>query len=254
MADDTHLKRSLDSWNDGFRPDPSLESGVLGRIRRAEVRARPTLARADAFEWLRALWSRPLLAGGMAALFVLSGLGLSQLTRLGFAVGREESTVSYRLSIDPIYRLRAMAGLEDLKGGAVTAASEAQVMAVGLGWLQGQLRLSDGQYEVVSALHATYEKSFDELFIEMLESYLKYRQLDRRRMSNDVIDYVQLYDLLQTQRRLSEESTRLTGELLRKVSEVISPDQRERYERLLEQMYPNSLDAVGSPAPRGLDA
>src|SRR5690606_37306209 len=124
---------------------------------------------------------------------------VSQLGFNGLGEHPEEMTLTYRLSIDPLYRLEAVAGFGDAKGARETdsgpTASEAPVLLAGLDWLQGELDLSKPQYERVSAVHGDYEVAFDELFVDLMASHRQYKQFDRKRMSNDVIDYFQLYEL-----------------------------------------------------------
>ncbi len=199
-------------------------------------------------------FSRPGLAACFAAVFILVGMGLSQLLTGSSRGAGDEVTLSYRLSIDPIYRLQAMAGANRFGRREIRSANydvgDAPVLSAGLGWLQGALDLSAPQYQKVMALHSDYEVAFDDLFSELVESHREYQEFDRKRMKNDVVDYFQLYELLQTQKKLSEESARLTEELLGKVEQVIDPSQRVRYRKLLDSIYPRS----SVEGERGTDA
>ena len=238
MSDNDKLRRALDRWDSGFRPDSQL----LFKVRaEAERRREAELSWEDErsfLGWLRNALARPVFAGGFACLFALVGVGVSQLFLHGFNRASDELTLTYRLSIDPLYRLQAVAGVDEIKGQSGSAGTQAPVLLAGLGWLQGQLDLSRPQYERISALHGDYEGAFDDLFVRLLESHHAYQEFDRKRMSNDVIDYFKVYELLQTQKQLSEESTRLTEELLEKVGDVIEPGQRARYRKLLDNVYP----------------
>lgn len=244
MSEDEKIDELLDRWADGFVPDATLADRVRAQSRRHDER-RPLEAGSVAV-WFGSTFSRPGLAAGFAAVFMLVGMGISQLLTQGFREDREELTLSYRLSIDPLYRLQAMAGANEFANRPILPArhgsQEAPVLLAGLGWLQGQLDLSKPQYERVTALHGDYEVAFDELFAQLLESHRAYREFDKKRMDNDVIDYFQLYELLQTQKQLSQESTRLTEELLSKVQDVIEPSQRARYRELLDSIYPSFSD------------
>ena len=258
MKDDDKLDALMTRWDTGFEPDPTLVDRVRAQAASKARGAKSTTAAPtsmDPFiEWLRGFLGRPAFAAGFAALFVLVGVGLNRIIDSGLRQTPDASTVTYRLSIDPLYRLKAIAGVSEVKGQqealGLLGQGREPVLAVGLGWLQGELNLSNQQYRRVSALHTTYEEAFDELFLELLATHNQYRQLDEKRMSNDVIDYFELYELLQNQRRLSEESSRLTAELLQKVAEIIGPEQRERYERLLHNLYPN----LAEPAKKTTNA
>lgn len=244
MPDEPKIDALLQRWNSDFTPDPLLVSRVKAQVRSAAARNRAGQP-VPFLQWCAAALSRPGLAAGFAGLFLLAGFGLSQVFLQGRGAAAEELKATYRLSIDPLYRLQAIAGARERDGGRLGLGADhppgedAQVMVAGLGWLQGALDLSPPQYRRVSALHSDYERAFDELFLDLLESYRAYREFDRARMSNDVIDYVQFYELLQTQKRLSEESALLTEELLGKVAAIIEPDQRERYREMLSKMYPD---------------
>lgn len=246
MKDEKNLESLMNRWESGFSSDPDLLSKVKGQIRREEaVAARsggaaPSAGVEGFIEWVRGMLTRPAFASAFAAVFVMVGMGLSQFLSGNLRSEPEGLTVTYRLSIDPLYRLQAVAGANEMKGQRAFEGEErAPMLTASVGWLQGELNLSRAQYERVLALHSDYGDAFDELFLEMLSSHNQYRKLDQKRMSNDVIDYFQLYELLQNQRHLSEQSARLTTELLRKVSEIITPEQRERYQRLLDNIYPD---------------
>lgn len=238
------LDKSLARWKADFQPDRELAARVRAEVRSdggyGQNRAMPIAV------WIGNAFSRPGLAACFAAVFVLVGMGVSQLLNLGLDRQGEEATLSYRLSIDPLYRLQAMAGAQEFASQNLappTAATHAPpVLRVGLGWLKGELDLSQKQMTQVTRLHSEYESAFDELFGRLLESHRAYREFDRNRMDDDVIDYFGLYDLLQVQKQLSEESTQLTEELMEKVEQVISPSQRSRYRELLDTVYPKGSE------------
>ncbi len=241
----------MSRWNDGFRSDPDLARKVRGSLPTEQAKfAKPSTVAV----WIGNAFSRPGLAACFAAVFILVGMGLSQLLMGGYRGSGDEVTLSYRLSIDPIYRLQAMAGANQFGSREIQPADyntvDAPVLSAGLGWLQGALDLTAPQYKKVTALHSDYEMAFDDLFSELVESHREYQEFDRKRMKNDVVDYFQLYELLQTQKKLSEESARLTEELLSKVEQVIDPSQRVRYRKLLDQIYPRS----SVEGERGTDA
>lgn len=239
MHEDEKIEELLGRWKDDYEPDKDLPVRVrssLGQRREREVESGALSA------WISNALSRPGLAAGFAAVFVLVGMGVSQLLSEGFGGGRGELTLSYRLSIDPLYRLQAMAGADEFANQPIAStyreSQKAPVLLAGLGWLQGELDLSEPQYEQIRAVHGDYEAAFAELFAELLESHRAYRAFDRQRMDSDVIDYFELYELLQNQKQLSERSARMTAELLGKVEELIEPEQRTRYRALLDKVYP----------------
>lgn len=242
MSEDDQLKRLMDKWESGFAPDPDLAYSIRARAAKERRRSRSPAATGPTglADWLRGLLGRPGFALAFASLFVLVGLGGARLLD-GVKAGADEVTVTYRLSIDPLYRMKAVAGVNGAKGRLLDSPrrdENEQVLLAGLGWLQGELNLSSRQFRRVSELHSNYEGAFDELFLDLLASHRQYRELDRQRMSDDVIDYLEFYELLETQKNLREESLKLTGELLQQVSDVITPEQRERYRRLLDHLYP----------------
>lgn len=234
------LDKTFERWKAEFRPDPDLAARV-----RADVRSEGGYGqqrRATVAVWIGNTFSRPGLVACFAVVFVLVGIGVSQILNIGMARQGDEATLSYRLSIDPLYRLQALAGAQEFASRSLAATvkstNNTPVLRVGLGWLEGELDLTEKQMAQVTQLHNEYESAFDELFGQLLESHRAYREFDRSRMDDDVIDYFELYDLLQTQKLLSEESTKLTEELMRKVERVISPSQRSQYRELLDRIYP----------------
>lgn len=242
MPDDDKLLRALDRWESDYSPDRGLAARVRAEGERRREAAFLREEEDSLFAWFRNTLARPGLAAAIAVMFILVGVGASQLFMQGLRPADDEVTLTYRLSIDPLYRLKAVTGVDDIRGSGRQNAAP-QVLLTGLGWLQGELDLSQPQYDTIYRLHGDYEKAFDELFVELLESHQAYQELDKRRMSNDVIDYFEVYELLQTQKRLSEESTRLTAELLEKVEAVIEPSQRARYRKLMDNLYPSLAEA-----------
>lgn len=240
--EDETLDKVMDRWESKF----SADSGLLFKVM-AEGARREREASSDEpgslIEWLRGTLARPAFAAGFAVLFIFVGAGVSQFFHQGLGRNAEDLTLTYRLSIDPLYRMKAVAGIEDLKSGVAEDAQlskeQATVLLTSLGWLQGELGLTEPQYDKISALHSDYGSEFDKLFAELMQSHQAYREIDRKRMSNDVVDYFELYELLQRQKQLSEESSRLTAELMERVSEVINPEQRERYRKLFSGVYPD---------------
>lgn len=243
MSKDDRIEELLDRWDDGFEPDQDLAARVRAELPTKGGRDSSSITVAT---WIGDAFARPGLVASFAAIFVLVGMGLSQLISGGIRESGDEVTLSYRLSIDPIYRLQAMAGADQFASREIIPArhqaKDAPVLLAGLGWLQGALNLSEPQYEQVTALHSDYELAFDELFAQLVASHRDYQAFDRKRMENDVVDYFQFYELLQSQKSLSEESARLTEELLGKVEQVIEPSQRVRYRELLDNIFPRSSE------------
>lgn len=240
MKDDEQLDEVLDNWESGFSPDSELLVNVRSRIEKARLDElmHASVSIDTLGDWLRLLLGRPAFALGYAALFAFVGIGAASLFTGNFNAQPEELTLSYRLSIDPLYRLETVGGSP--RAGQSATANRSEVRLNGLGWLQDELDLSEPQFANVSALHTRYEQAFDEVFLDLLSSHAQYRELDKQRMSNDVIDYFQLFELLETQKRLSKESSKLTAELLKKVAEIITPDQKDRYEHLIKSLYPQA--------------
>ncbi|MDQ8204540.1 hypothetical protein [Pelagicoccus sp. SDUM812003] len=245
MPDDKDLDEVMDRWDADFRSDSNLAFRVVAEGAR---RQRAQGATDSLIDWLKTALERPGLAAAFAILFILVGVGIGQFLQLRARSTEEDLTLTYRLTIDPLYRLKAVAGVDDLNSSDALKSprlteEQANVLLSSLGWLQGELGLSEPQYEKISALHSDYEREFDALFVELIQSHQAYQEIDSKRLANDVIDYFELYQLLQEQRRLSEESSRLTSELMQKVSQIIEPAQRERYRKLLHNVYPNFAKA-----------
>nr|WP_221774763.1 hypothetical protein [Pelagicoccus albus] len=228
----------LDRWKNDFHPDADLAAKVR---RGASLKHLDGESGASLSAWVLGMVSRPLLATGFAAVFVLVGMGISRLMSGDLESGNQELTVTYRLSVDPLYRLQTIAGANefgtDREPEDADLRPEDPVLLAGMGWLQGELNLSKPQFERVSALHGDYKIEFESLFGELLASHEAYKAFDEERMRSDVIDYLQLYELLENQKRLSERSARLTDELLSRVERVIEPKQRDRYREIVNSIY-----------------
>ncbi len=239
MKPDDKLEKLLKKWQPDFKPDPMLAEHVEDQIDVLENSRKSSLL-APFWDWFRGVTASPIYAGGLALLLVVVGIGLSEIWNGSKERSPDQLSSIYRLSIDPLYRLDASAN--EARLAAEAALVTGLPLNESLVWLQEELELDQPQYDAFLSLHTKYQDSFNELFAELVSLQSGYQKFETDRKSDDVIDFMALYELLQKQKELRKLSEDLTRELLIKASELMDPEQKTRFLELYKGVSP-SLEA-----------
>jgi len=226
MKSEDKLNEVLDSWRPAHRKDGRLADKVWEGIADSQLNGNRDKPGRFA-EWWGELVQRPVYAIGMAAAFILCGFfGGNIVPYLLEKQDSESVDTVYRLSIDPLMRLESDQGVQ-----AVTASLRAPAT---LRWLQEELDLDSVQFERVVLLHSLYESEFEKLFGELSEAKTQFQEMEERRFKDDVIDFFSVNQLKKHQNDLRKTSNKLRSELHMKLSEVMAPEQWERYQSLVK--------------------
>ncbi len=221
------LDELLNEWQPEFKPDPQLARTVKQQL---EVQRIP---KAWPASWLVFLAGRPVYAGFAVLALVLFGASVSYYWNAGSRLSESEYVGIYRLSIDPVFRMQTSAISE--RRVAEQAMATGVPLEASLVWLENELRLDVDQSERFAHLHESYRNDFNELFAELVTLRRGYDEFDNHRKTNDVIDFIALYELIQKQKALRQRSEELTEELISRTSEILNASQRKRFAELVLQ-------------------
>jgi hypothetical protein len=102
-----------------------------------------------------------------------------------------------------------------------------------LSWIKDYLSLTPEQYELVVAMHRDHQPEVNRLEhrVEQLEGRIA--ALEEERIENDRIDFLTFYHYLQEKVDLDKTRDSSTESFLSKVSDVMSSDQKARFNKLI---------------------
>jgi len=221
------LEESLAKWKVELSPDPCLKHKVLRHIAIAESsESDGPLSRIPLLRWIA---SRPLAAAAMTC----TALMLISVSSFVWEEHRMEEhlhaqTQSYFLFIDPPAHIAAAS-----TAGHEFAQEENPSLIDMLAWMRSSLDLSRDQFMALVELHSKYEDRFMAIYKDLSEIQTEYQAFENKRMNNDMIDFMQLYDLLRERDTLRASSEQTSRELVSLVLRVLTPEQAKSYMALL---------------------
>tara|TARA_B110000037_G_scaffold217164_1_gene277592 strand:- start:590 stop:1300 length:711 start_codon:yes stop_codon:yes gene_type:complete len=226
MKFDKELDKLLDDWELDFKEDPLLEERARYRIRSQKGRQSSLLR----------VLARPLNIAIAAAAMIAIGVGLSQLWDASSRPTDTQYIVIYRSTIDPLYRLSTTEGFE--RQGSNDFLKTSLNSSKALLWLESELHLEKPQTNRFSNLHESYEESLNLLFVQLTTLRQNYDEFETLRHSENPIDFLAYYDLLQNQKAIREQSVNLTEEIILKISTILDTNQQIIFKNLIKEELP----------------
>ena len=225
------LKERLNDWRINMPADIGMKSRVLAEIKDRESRQSVLHT---IYSWI--LRDR-VASAALACSAILAVCTVSLLVHSNHLSRQMESDrQDYVLMIDPISRVNAAA----LKDGH--AARNDSVVA-SLAWMKNRFHLSREQFKQLVQLHAEYSDHLTTLYKELSAIQSRYDTFDQRRLANEEIDYMELYDLLQQRDAARKDSVQTSRELVELVLRVLTPEQKRAYMSMIK-------DSISHPDTR----
>jgi|GEM_PF-2544588 len=221
------IEERLAAWKVDAPSDPHLKQRVLHRI--AIGQADENSGIFSSLLPLRWLAKCPILATTLtcvALFFACTTVYLSQQKDLN--VRMAENSRTYFLMINPVAHVDASSKSD------FYATKEDPSLIDMLAWMRRSLDLSRDQFQALVALHAQYEDRFVALYKDLSEIQVEYQVFDNKRLNNDMIDFMELYDLLRERDTLRECSEQTSRQLIDLVLQVLTPEQAQNYLALLD--------------------
>ena len=135
---------------------------------------------------------------------------------LGLAVGSGVH-VSY-------YRLHQPAATDTLDGQ--------------LAWMRTELQLTDAQYARIKEVHEASGPHLRAIAAQLAGLQAEFQAFEHSRTTTDQVDFLEFARYVELRRHVSDESQDSTHRLVLAAAEVMTPEQRQRYIRLVATVVP----------------
>jgi capsule polysaccharide export protein KpsE/RkpR len=112
-----------------------------------------------------------------------------------------------------------------------------------LAWIKSELRLTDGQFAQIKAVHEASSPRLLVLAAEVARMRDEYAAFERTRLATDRVDFIEFAHFVEQRRAIDRECLASTRRLVSAASDVMTPLQRERY---LNLIAPTLKDPNGS--------
>lgn len=107
-----------------------------------------------------------------------------------------------------------------------------------LAWIRAELQLSDSQFARIRELHQASHPRLQLMAAQVAQMHAEFTEFERARRTSDRIDFLEFARFVETRRELNRECLDSTRQLVLASAEVMTPEQRERYIRLVATAEP----------------
>jgi len=114
-----------------------------------------------------------------------------------------------------------------------------------LAWMKSELQLTDAQFARVRDIHQASSPRLRAIAAQAAGLQAEFLTFEQLRQAEDRVDFIEFARYVELRRRLSSEGRDSTRQLVLAAAAVMTPQQRERYIRLVESDPP--------PAPLSSD-
>jgi Spy/CpxP family protein refolding chaperone len=107
-----------------------------------------------------------------------------------------------------------------------------------LAWMKTELRLTDSQFARIKELHQASHPRLQAMARQVALMQAEFAEFEVSRRTSDRVDFVEFARFVQNRRELNRECLDSTRQLVLASAEVMTPEQRERYIRLVAAAEP----------------
>ncbi len=107
-----------------------------------------------------------------------------------------------------------------------------------LAWMKAELKLSDGQFARIKELHQASRPRLRAMAEQVAQMQTEFGEFEQTRRTSDRVDFLEFARFVETRRSLNRECLDSTRQLVLASAEVMTPDQREQYIRLVAAAEP----------------
>jgi hypothetical protein len=108
-----------------------------------------------------------------------------------------------------------------------------------LAWMKSELRLSDKQFARIKELHQASHPRLRAMAAQVSAMHAEFAEFERARKTADRVDFLEFARFVQNRRELNRECLDSTRQLILASAEVMTPEQRQHYIRLVATAEPN---------------
>jgi Cft2 family RNA processing exonuclease len=105
--------------------------------------------------------------------------------------------------------------------------------------MKTELRLTDSQFERIKELHQASHPRLREMAAQVANMHAEFAEFERARRTSDRVDFLEFARFIQSRRELNRECLDSTRQLILASAEVMTPEQRQHYIRLVATAEPN---------------
>ena len=107
-----------------------------------------------------------------------------------------------------------------------------------LAWMKTELQLTDAQYTRIKALHEASSPKLRAMAAQVAQLQGEFTAFEHIRRTSDRVDFLEFARFVETRRHVSRECLDSTRQLVLASAEVMTPQQRQRYIRLVTTAEP----------------
>jgi small-conductance mechanosensitive channel len=107
-----------------------------------------------------------------------------------------------------------------------------------LAWMRTELQLTNTQYARIKALHEASSPKLRAMAAQVAQLQGEFKAFEQIRRTKDQVDFLEFARFVETRRHVSRECLDSTRQLVLASAEVMTPQQRQRYIRLVTTAEP----------------
>lgn len=238
MDRDSIIRKHLENWQPTIELDSHMKQRVMSRIAANGDRSEQNWLMRS----LAALLNAPLAGVAMAALLLVATLLTVQLFE------QRAMTRALVAQRDAYFRLISPADYLDSMGNAAAEAGKPSLVDM-LAWMRSNFDLTQEQFVELVSVHQSYDSRLDNLYGQLVSLQDGYATFEKRRLKDESIDFVALYQLLQRRDAVIDDARATSHELVAHVLTILRPEQRDRFLLLLQRADTPQPPTAYTPAP-----
>jgi len=107
-----------------------------------------------------------------------------------------------------------------------------------LAWMRTELQLTDAQFARIKEVHQASGPRLRAIAAQLAGLQAEFRAFEHSRSTTDQVDFLEFARYVELRRHVSSESQDSTRQLVLATTEVMTPEQRQRYIRLVAAVEP----------------
>lgn len=107
-----------------------------------------------------------------------------------------------------------------------------------LAWMKSELRLTAPQFARIKALHQASHPRLQEMAEQVALMQTEFAEFEKTRRTTDRVDFLEFARFVETRRNLNRACLDSTRELVLASAEIMNPQQREHYLKLVTSAEP----------------
>jgi hypothetical protein len=108
-----------------------------------------------------------------------------------------------------------------------------------LAWMRAELKLTSTQFARIKELHQASHPKLREMAAQVAQMQSEFAEFERNRRTSDRVDFLEFARFVQNRRELNRACLDSTRKLVLASAEVMTPEQRQHYIRLVATAEPH---------------